>query len=228
MEQVRHPDPIARGDRVAGLGPNRAAAAPASTSCRILVTWYNGRMREMHVGGRVIEIVQGDITRIPADAIVNAANSHLSPGGGVDGAIHRAGGPAILADLRLRYGEGRHCPTGDAVVTIAGALPARWVIHAVGPVWAGGRRGEPELLASAYRASLAHADALGARTVTFPAISCGIYGYPLPQGAEVALDVVRAHLADGHPTSIEKATFVLYSADTRAAFSSALEGLSRG
>ncbi|MFH0751047.1 MAG: macro domain-containing protein, partial [Chloroflexota bacterium] len=154
-------------------------------------------MREMNVGGRVLEVVRGDITLIPTDALVNAANSHLIPGGGVDGAIHRAGGPAILADLRSRYGERRHCPTGDAGVTIAGDLPALWVIHAVGPVWAGGRRGEPELLASAYRASLAHADALGATTVTFPAISCGIFGYPLPEGARVALETVRAHLADG-------------------------------
>ena len=180
-------------------------------------------MSQLRVGSRILDVIQGDLTVIAADAIVNAANEWLVPGGGVDGAIHRAGGPAILADLRGRYGEERHCPTGSAVVTVAGDLPARWVIHAVGPVWAGGHKGEPELLASAYRASLAHADALGASTITFPAISCGVFGYPLPDGARVALETVRAHLTDGHPTSIEKATFVMYSEETFAAFAAELE-----
>jgi len=184
-------------------------------------------MPDLSLGDRVLEVVRGDITLIPADAIVNAANESLIPGGGVDGAIHRAGGPEILADLRARYRDPRHCATGDAVVTIAGRLPARWVIHAVGPVWAGGHHGEPELLASAYRASLAHADALGARTITLPAISCGIFGYPLPEGARVALETVRAHLADGHPTSMEKAMFVMYSEEAFAAFAAELEGASR-
>lgn len=175
-------------------------------------------MPELDLDGRLLEIVGGDITRIPADAIVNAANESLVPGGGVDGAIHRAGGAAILADLRERYGDARRCPTGNAVVTIAGDLPARWVIHAVGPVWIGGDRGEPELLASAYRASLVQADAIAARTITFPAISCGVYGYPLPEGARVALETVRTHLVSGHPTSIVKATFVLFSTEALAAF----------
>ncbi len=183
-------------------------------------------MREMNVGGRALEIIRGDITLVPADAIVNAASASLIPGGGVDGAIHRAGGPAILADLRARYGDARHCPTGSAVVTVAGNLPARWVIHAVGPVWTGGRHGEREQLASAYRASLAHADALGARTIIFPAISCGIYGYPLAEGARIALETVRAHLSAGR-TSIEKATFVLFSEEVFAAFATALEALLR-
>lgn len=103
--------------------------------------------------GRTLALVRGDITRVPADAIVNAANAALAGGGGVDGAIHRAAGPSIMAELRTRYG-GHGCPTGSAVVTGAGELPARWVIHAVGPIWRGGGSGEPELLASAYRASL--------------------------------------------------------------------------
>jgi O-acetyl-ADP-ribose deacetylase len=182
-------------------------------------------VREVRIDGRSLAVVRGDITRIPADAIVNAANSALAGGGGVDGAIHRAGGPAIMADLRARYGHARRCPTGSAVVSVAGDMPARWVIHAVGPMWSGGQRGEPELLAAAYRASLAHADALGARSITFPAISCGIYGYPLAEGARVALETVRDHLAAG-PTSIERATFVLFSDETFAAFRVQLERLS--
>jgi len=185
-------------------------------------------MAHLDIDGRCVEVVQGSITKIPAEAIVNAADEWLIPGGGVDGAIHGAGGPAILADLCSRYGEDRHCPTGDAVVTIAGNLPARWVIHAVGPVWEGGLRGERELLASAYRASLAHADALGARSITFPAISCGVFGYPLPDGARVALETVRAHLADGHPTSITKATLVLLTEDTLGTFEHELGRLPNG
>jgi O-acetyl-ADP-ribose deacetylase (regulator of RNase III) len=167
-------------------------------------------MRELNVGGRVLALVHDDITRLATDAIVNAANEDLVPGGGVDGAIHRAGGPAIVAELRERYGGRRHCPTGSAVVTGAGNLPARWVIHAVGPVWHGGGQGEPELLSGAYRASLAHADALGARSITFPAISAGIFGYPHPEAARVALAAVHDHLTAG-ATSIERATFVLFS-----------------
>jgi O-acetyl-ADP-ribose deacetylase (regulator of RNase III) len=171
-----------------------------------------------------LEVIRGDITLIPADAIVNAANSDLSPGGGVDRAIHRAGGPAILADLRARYGENGHrcCPTGSAVETIAGSLPAKWVIHAVGPVWDGGHRGEPELLASAYRSSLVRADALGTLTITCPAISCGISGYPVRGGARVALETVRSHLVSGHPSSIERATFVLFSEEAFAGFATEL------
>jgi O-acetyl-ADP-ribose deacetylase (regulator of RNase III) len=167
-----------------------------------------------------IEIVHGDITRIPADAIVNAANSALAGGGGVDGAIHRAGGPAIMADLIERYGSGRHCPTGSAVVSVAGDLPARWVIHAVGPIWRGGDSGEEELLRSAYATSIRLADELGARTITFPAISCGVYGYPVEQAAPVAVNAVGAALNDA--VAIEKATFVLFSEATQAAVRQAL------
>jgi O-acetyl-ADP-ribose deacetylase len=164
-----------------------------------------------------IRFVQGDITRIAADAIVNAANSSLAGGGGVDGAIHRAGGPEVMADLERRYGRGRRCPTGGAVVSDAGRLPARIVIHAVGPVWRGGSAGEAELLASAYRTSLDAAAHEGARTVAFPSISTGIYGYPVDLAAPVALETVDAWIAE-HPDALDSVTFVLFSTDTLEAF----------
>jgi O-acetyl-ADP-ribose deacetylase (regulator of RNase III) len=163
-------------------------------------------LAERPLGAAVLALVVGDITTIAADAIVNAANSALMGGGGVDGAIHRQGGPAIMAELRARYPSGM--PTGTAVATGAGNLPARWVIHAVGPVWAGGGHGEREQLASAYRSALAVAAGLGARTVNVPAISAGIYGYPLAEAAEVAVGTV-ADVLRSDPGSIERATFVL-------------------
>ena len=168
-----------------------------------------------------IHLVVGDITKVPADAIVNAANSSLAGGGGVDGAIHRAGGPSVMADLERRYGRGRHCPTGSAVVSDAGELPATWVIHAVGPIWRGGGAGEPDLLAAAYRASLRLAAEHGARSISFPAISCGIYGYPVDQAARIAIDTVREVL-DKEPGSIEQVTFVLFSQGTYDQFEAAL------
>ena len=168
-----------------------------------------------------IELLIGDITTIPADAIVNAANSSLAGGGGVDGAIHRAGGPAVMADLERRYGRGRHCPTGSAVVSDAGELPARWVIHAVGPIWRGGAAGEPEMLASAYRTSLRMAAEHGASRVSLPAISCGIYGYPVDQAARIAIDTVNELLVT-EPGSIERVTFVLFSQGTHDVFEAAL------
>ena len=164
-----------------------------------------------------IRLVQGDITRVAVDAIVNAANSSLAGGGGVDGAIHRAGGPAVMADLERRYGPGRHCPTGSAVVSDAGDLPARVVIHAVGPVWRGGDAGEAESLASAYRSSLDLAVQEGCRTVAFPSISTGIYGYPVELAAGVALHAVDAWLAE-HPDALDSVTFVLFSNDSLEAF----------
>ncbi len=134
-----------------------------------------------------IELVVGDLTEQGVDAIVNAANESLLGGGGVDGAIHRAGGPEILAESSSLGG----CATGDAKATTAGRLPARWVIHAVGPRWRGGEAGEPELLASAHRRALEVARGLGARSVAFPAISRGIYGYPPDLAAPVAVGAAR-------------------------------------
>jgi O-acetyl-ADP-ribose deacetylase len=168
-----------------------------------------------------IRLTQGDITHVAADAIVNAANEGLRGGGGVDGAIHRAGGPAILADLEHRYGPGRRCPTGSAVVSAAGALEARIVIHAVGPIWRGGTAGEPGLLASAYRTALDLARDEGCRTVACPAISAGIYGYPLDRAADVAIGAVSGWL-DANPGALEQVTFVLFSGDTLDAFTQAL------
>lgn len=173
--------------------------------------------------GRVLEVAQGDITRVAADAIVNAANSALTPGGGVDGAIHRAGGPAIQEDLERRYGRDRRCPTGSAVVTGAGILPARWVIHAVGPIWTGGRADEAGLLASAYRSALDRAEEVGARSIAFPAVSCGVYGYPLEAAAEIALRTVADGLRAG--STVARATFVLYSFDTFDVFRKAMDRL---
>jgi O-acetyl-ADP-ribose deacetylase (regulator of RNase III) len=167
-----------------------------------------------------LHLVQGDITTVAADAIVNAANSSLRGGGGVDGAIHRAGGPSVMSDLDRRYGPGRYCATGGAVVSDAGLLPARIVIHAVGPIWRGGAAGEPDLLASAYRTSLDLAAAEGARSVTFPAISCGVYGYPIEAAAAVAIGTVRAWLR-AHPAAIDSVTFVLFSNDALEVFARA-------
>ena len=161
----------------------------------------------------MIELALGDITAQQVDAVVNAANSSLLGGGGVDGAIHRAGGPAILEECRLLGG----CETGDAKATTGGMLPARYVIHTVGPVWRGGDRGEPELLASCHRRSLEVARELGARSVAFPAISCGVYGYPPEQAAPVALSMGREH---GH--GLELIRFVLFDPRTYAAFERAL------
>ncbi len=162
-----------------------------------------------------LRVVAGDITKLDVDAIVNAANSSLLGGGGVDGAIHRAGGPAILAECRLLGG----CETGDAKATTGGELAARYVIHTVGPVWQGGGHGEPELLASCHRRSLDVARELGARTVAFPAISCGIYGYPADRAAAVAIATVREHAHD-----LDVVRFVLFSDGTYDAFAAAASG----
>src|SRR3954469_16028373 len=137
------------------------------------------------MNGRELEFVLGDITQQEVDAIVNAANSRLAGGGGVDGAIHRAGGPSIMEETRQRYPDG--CPTGSAVITRAGNLPAKYVVHAVGPVWSGGTRSEETLLASAYRTSLDLAAAHDCRSIAMPALSTGAYRYPLASAARVAV-----------------------------------------
>ena len=159
--------------------------------------------------GREIVCVEGDITKIAVDAIVNAANSALAGGGGVDGAIHRTGGPEIMRELdEIRKREGG-CPTGGAVATAAGRLPAKYVFHAVGPVFRDGKHGEPELLASCYRTSLQLADERGVETISFPAISTGVYGYPAREAAEIAVREVKFHL-DREQTTVRKVVFVLF------------------
>ncbi|PPG53983.1 O-acetyl-ADP-ribose deacetylase [Rathayibacter sp. AY2B3] len=167
-----------------------------------------------------LRAVRGDLTREHVDAIVNAANSSLLGGGGVDGAIHRAGGPEILVECRrLRETElPDGLPAGSAVATTAGRLPARWVVHTVGPVHS---RSEDRsaVLASAYRESVRTAVGLGARTLAFPAVSAGVYGWPMDDAARIAVESVRAETADG---ALDEVRFVLFSADALAAFEAAL------
>jgi O-acetyl-ADP-ribose deacetylase (regulator of RNase III) len=169
------------------------------------------------IGSTRLRLVQGDITEQDTDAIVNAANSALLGGGGVDGAIHRRGGPEILAECRAlraaRFPQG--LPTGEAAATTAGALPARRVIHTVGPIWRGGADDEAELLASAYRNSLAQARLEQLRTIAFPSVSTGAYGYPAEEAARVALRTVTAEIS-AHPDALDEVRFVLFSdADLR-------------
>ena len=161
------------------------------------------------MGVPLLHVVSGDITRLDVDVIVNAANSSLLGGGGVDGAIHRAAGPELLAHCRL-LGE---CPTGEARRTPGFLLPARWVVHTVGPVWRGGEHGEPELLAACYRNSLRLADEVEARTIAFPAISTGIYGYPTAAAAAIAVATVRST-----PTRVQSVTFVAFNEQTSEAY----------
>jgi O-acetyl-ADP-ribose deacetylase (regulator of RNase III) len=176
-------------------------------------------MMKVRIGRSVLELVEGDITEQNLDAIVNAANEGLRGGGGVDGAIHRAGGPEIMEECR-RIGR---CPTGSAVITTGGRLPARHVIHTVGPVWSGGIRGEPNLLASAYRSSLQLAEENRVKSVAFPSISTGVYGYPIDQAARIALRTVSDYLKG--KTSLELVRFVLFGQSALNIYVRALEEL---
>jgi O-acetyl-ADP-ribose deacetylase (regulator of RNase III) len=175
--------------------------------------------------GKVIELVQGDITRENTHAIVNAANSELLPGGGVCGAIHRAGGPAIAEECSKLRQERGSVATGQAVATSGGRLPARYVIHTVGPVWSGGKSGEPRLLASAYRESIRLADELGLKSIAFPAISTGIFGYPLREATEIAVQTVREALRVTQNVSTVR--FVVFDDEALQAYSQLLKSQPR-
>ena len=168
-----------------------------------------------------IRVWQGDITTLDVDAIVNAANSSLLGGGGVDGAIHRAAGPELLAECRSIGG----CPTGEARITRGYRLASRHVIHTVGPVWRGGGHGEPALLASCYRESLALARAHGLHGIAFPAISCGIYGYPVPEAARIAVRETTAFLRDDQ--TFERVLLVCFGAEVLRAYEAAMREAAR-
>jgi O-acetyl-ADP-ribose deacetylase (regulator of RNase III) len=178
--------------------------------------------REVKINQAKLSIVQGDITRQATDAIVNAANSGLMGGGGVDGAIHRAGGPAILEECQQIVASQGRLPTGKAVITTGGNLPARHVIHTVGPIWRGGNQAEASLLESAYKESLKLAAAHNLTSVSFPSISTGAYGYPLAEATKVALKAAASFLRE-QTTSVKEVVFVLFDGRTYEAYSSALE-----
>ena len=167
-----------------------------------------------------IEVIRGDITRIPVDAIVNAANSRLAGGGGVDGAIHRAGGPEIMRECDLIRETEDGCPPGKAVVTTAGKLPAKKVIHTVGPVWRGGTHGEQEVLASAYENSLNAAVSNGLKSIAFPNISTGVYGYPKNEAAKTAINTVKSFL--DRNKQIDKVIFVCFDEESFSIYSKLL------
>lgn len=177
--------------------------------------------KETRINQAILYIIQGDITRQDTDVIVNAANSSLMGGGGVDGAIHRAGGPAILEECKRIVARQGRLPTGRAVITTGGNLKARYVIHTVGPIWHGGNRNEAEQLASAYRESLKLAKENQLTSISFPSISTGAYGYPVKLAAKVAINTVTSFLHD-NVTSIVKVVFTLFDSATFNAYTLAL------
>jgi len=178
---------------------------------------------EVKINDQTIELAEGDVTQQKVSAIVNAANCGLSGGGGVDGAIHRKGGPTIMAETRVKYPRG--CPTGSAVISSAGNLPCNFVIHAVGPIWSGGNRGEAELLAKAYRRCLELAVEYDCESIAFPSLSTGAYRYPVDQAARVALETVIGFLREhGKPQLVR---FVLFGRPAFGAFTAALEELTK-
>ena len=181
-------------------------------------------MEKKFENGKLLKLVQGDITRVPADAIANAANSGLRGGGGVDGAIHRAGGPAIMKELDKIRAEIGRCPTGSAVATTAGRLPAKYVFHAVGPVYHGGQQGEAALLASCYDTCMRLAGDRDVETITFASISTGIYGYPVDEAAPLAIRTVARYLAGGE-NPVREAIFVLFDERTYQAYARALAAM---
>jgi len=181
-------------------------------------------MLEARIGKTRLSLVRGDITEQQVEAIVNAANTSLLGGGGVDGAIHRAGGPRVLAACRKIVAQQGSCPTGQAVITTGGDLPAQFVIHAVGPIWSGGQRGEEGLLASAYRASLRIAADQRISSIAFPSISTGAYRFPLEHAADIALTTVRAFLQSESHALLE-VRFVLFSDPDLAAYEASLTRL---
>jgi O-acetyl-ADP-ribose deacetylase (regulator of RNase III) len=176
---------------------------------------------EASISQTKLSIIQGDITKQATDAIVNAANSRLMGGGGVDGAIHRAGGPAILEECKQIVSRQGRLATGKAVLTSGGNLKARFVVHTVGPIWHGGNKGEPELLASAYQESLKVAAENNVTSISFPSISTGAYGYPVTEAAKVAISTVASLLKEG-VTSIKEVVFVLFDSATFKTYSSVL------
>jgi O-acetyl-ADP-ribose deacetylase (regulator of RNase III) len=190
-----------------------------SALCKSRQQLAGSKLDEMQMVEK-IEILRTDITTLAVDAIVNAANSSLLGGGGVDGAIHRAAGPGLLAECRLRGG----CETGGAKITKGYRLPAKYVIHTVGPVWGGGRRGEPELLASCYRTCFALGRERELRTLAFPAISCGIYGYPIEEAVGLAVAETRAELA--RSLDIEKVIFACFGDEIYEAYEWEVDRLS--
>lgn len=198
-----------------------AGSEPRPTFGVLGTSLYYSGMEKRFKSGRILRLIQGDITTLAADAIVNAANSALAGGGGVDGAIHQAGGPSIMEELKGIRAQQGGCPTGEAVVTTAGKLPAQYVFHAVGPIYAGGQRQEADLLRSCYKTCLALAAKHQLRTISFPSISTGAYGYPVQEAAALAMDVVVPCLMRSE-TTLQEVTFVLFDAHTLKAYERAL------